>query len=112
MQGIEILNTIYDYKCLLSPIWVLVFGVITVASVIGGSLSKSPEIVFVYAWVFIISCVGLLISCICINIPTDRIIDTKYQVIISDDVSLTEFYEHYKIIKQDGKIFTVKEKVE
>ena len=38
--------------------------------------------------------------------------ETQYQVTISDEVSMTEFYEHYEVIEQDGKIFTVREKVE
>jgi hypothetical protein len=33
-----------------------------------------------------------------------------YEVTISDSVSFNEFNEHYKIIEQDGKIFTVEEK--
>lgn len=30
-----------------------------------------------------------------------------YKVTIDDSVSMTEFYEHYTIIDQEGKIFTV-----
>ena len=37
--------------------------------------------------------------------------ETQYQVTISDEVLMTEFYEHYEVIEQDGKIFTVREKV-
>ena len=35
---------------------------------------------------------------------------TEYKVTISDEVLITEFYEHYEVIDQDGKIFTVREK--
>ena len=35
---------------------------------------------------------------------------TEYKVTISDEVLMTEFYEHYKVIDQDGKILTVREK--
>ena len=35
---------------------------------------------------------------------------TEYKVAISDEVSMNEFYEHYEVIEQDGKIFTVREK--
>lgn len=34
----------------------------------------------------------------------------QYEVIIDDSVSLTEFYEHYNVIEQRGKIFVVEEK--
>mgnify|MGYP003424555677 CR=1 FL=1 len=35
---------------------------------------------------------------------------TQHQVLVSEDVSFTEFYERYDVIKQDGKLFTVREK--
>lgn len=38
--------------------------------------------------------------------------ETQYKIIISEDVSMTEFYERYEMIEQDGKIFTVREKSE
>lgn len=36
--------------------------------------------------------------------------ETYYKVTISEEVSLKDFYEYYKVIGQDGKIFTIKEK--
>ena len=33
-----------------------------------------------------------------------------YKVKITEDVSMTEFYERYEIIDVDGKIYTIKEK--
>ena len=36
---------------------------------------------------------------------------TEYKVIISDEVSMNEFNEKYEIIEQDGKIYTVRERV-
>ena len=35
--------------------------------------------------------------------------EIQYKVIIDDDVSMNEFYEHYEVIDQEGKIFTVRE---
>jgi hypothetical protein len=37
---------------------------------------------------------------------------TEYKVTISDDVSLNEFNEKYEIVGQDGKIYTVRERVD
>ena len=34
----------------------------------------------------------------------------KYNVTISESVSMTEFYEQYEIIDIDGKIYTIREK--
>lgn len=33
-----------------------------------------------------------------------------YKVIISDTVSLNEFYDRYEVLEQDGKIFTIMER--
>lgn len=35
---------------------------------------------------------------------------TKYKVTIDESVSMTDFYEKYEILDQDGLIFTVREK--
>lgn len=37
--------------------------------------------------------------------------EIHYKVLISDEVSMNEFLEEYEIIDQEGKIYTVKEKV-
>lgn len=36
--------------------------------------------------------------------------ETRYKVIADDSVSITEFYEKYEVIEQEGKIFTVRER--
>ena len=36
--------------------------------------------------------------------------ETQYKVTISEEVTMAEFLEHYEVIDQDGKIFTVREK--
>ena len=38
--------------------------------------------------------------------------ETQYKVTISDEVKMSEFYEKYEIIEQDGKIYTVRERNE
>lgn len=35
-----------------------------------------------------------------------------YKVIIDDTVSLNEFYDKYKVLEQDGKIFTIMERID
>lgn len=35
----------------------------------------------------------------------------KYQVTISETVKMTKFNDRYKIISQDGKIFTIRDKI-
>lgn len=36
--------------------------------------------------------------------------ETQYKVTVPDEVSMNEFFEHYEIIDQEGKIYTVREK--
>lgn len=36
--------------------------------------------------------------------------ETQYKVIISDETLMNDFYNKYKVINQEGKIFTVREK--
>ncbi len=38
--------------------------------------------------------------------------ETQYKVTISDSVLMTEFYEYYEVLDQEGKIFTVRERTE
>ena len=35
-----------------------------------------------------------------------------YKVVISDTVSLNEFYDKYEVLEQDGKIFTIMERID
>lgn len=51
---------------------------------------------------------GVLIGYCLLGTPISH--ETQYKVTISEEVSMTEFYEHYEVIEQDGKIFTVREK--
>lgn len=65
-------------------------------------------ILFIVGMVF-----GILFGCMVGNGISKPIeYTTEYKVTISDEVLMTEFYEHYKVISQDGKIFTVREKSE
>lgn len=36
--------------------------------------------------------------------------ETRYKVLISDEVKLNDFYDKYEILEQDGKIFTVRDR--
>jgi hypothetical protein len=111
MQGVEILNTTYKYASLIAPTYILqlmlvciIIGVIGILTI---DYEKIQKIVIVF---FVAGAIGTIVSVIGAFIPTDRIADTRYQVTVSDEVTLNEFYEHYEVIAQDGKIFTVREK--
>ena len=60
--------------------------------------------------VSLIICVVLTIVCGCL-IP-ERKYEIHYQVTVDDSVSMNEFQSKYEIIEVEGKIYTVKERVE
>lgn len=51
--------------------------------------------------------IGLFLGAIA-GEPTEY--ETHYKITISDEVSMNEFLEHYEIIDQEGKIYTVRER--
>ena len=56
---------------------------------------------------------GMIASIVCLLLsdiitePTGRY---EYQVTIGENVSITEFYEKYEVIDQNGKIWTIRDK--
>lgn len=60
--------------------------------------------------VFLAICVVLTIVCGCL-IPEDKY-ETHYQVTVDNSVSINEFQNKYEIIEVEGKIYTVRERVE
>lgn len=58
----------------------------------------------------LVVCVVLFIVCGCL-IPEDKY-ETHYQVTVDDSVSMNEFQSKYEIIEVEGKIYTVRERVE
>lgn len=38
--------------------------------------------------------------------------ETHYEVLLSDEIPLTEFLEEYEIVGQEGKIYTIRERTE
>ena len=59
---------------------------------------------------FLVICVVLTIVCGCL-IPEDKY-ETHYQVTVDNSVSMNEFQNKYKVIGVEGKIYTVRERVE
>ena len=58
----------------------------------------------------LIVCVVLFIVCGCL-VPEDKY-ETHYQVTVDNSVSMNEFQDKYEIIEVEGKIYTVRERVE
>ena len=58
----------------------------------------------------LVVCVVLFIVCGCL-IPEDKY-ETHYQVTVDNSVSMNKFQDKYEIIEVEGKIYTVRERVE
>lgn len=112
MTGVEILATqevVIDYIF----DWQIYFIVLAVSIIFVGILS----IISLYPDVIIgitVGCItgaliGLLVGLIPANMTTPSEYETRYKVIISDEVSMNEFLARYEIIDQEGKIYTVRE---
>ena len=112
MEGITFLNEFATTGEVLAP-W---FGIGTSAFIVGFigllvclTMSKPFSPLFVILTIFfgVSTIFGLSIGTFA---PREQ--KTNYQVLIDDSVNLNEFMENYKIVDQDGLIYTIVERVE
>ena len=111
MDGVIILNS---YESLTN------FGSILLMSILC-AWSLAAAIVALFAllkyrcdswkeFAILIVCLVLFIVCGCL-VPEDKY-ETHYQVTVDNSVSMNEFQDKYEIIEVEGKIYTVRERVE
>lgn len=55
--------------------------------------------------------VCIILAITCVGLVPKKKYETRYQVTADDSVSINEFQNKYEIIKVEGKIYTVKERV-
>lgn len=110
MEGVTILNEFIYEGTVLQP-WL----VIGISCSIGGiiwlpfSLLIDDILGKWYKYVTVIAALIYLFG-ICIGIWAPREQIPRYQVIVSDEVNFNNFNDCYKIIKQEGLIYTVEER--
>ena len=111
MDGVIILNsyeslTNFGSNLVMSALCVFCFSAIVIILLsllkYGCDSWKKPTFLIVF--------VILTIICGCL-IPKKEY-ETRYQVTVSDSVSMNEFQNKYEIIEVEGKIYTVRERVE
>lgn len=108
MSGVTILNTITTGRnwplIILLFIYGLVFTVFTIVILFRMIECREFDVSIILC--IFIAAMGFIFSDHYYNKP-----DTvTYKVTIDDSVSFNEFQERYRIIGQDGKIYTVEEK--
>lgn len=112
MQGVEILEIIYEYGYLLPIWWIAVCAVSAlIICILGMAFAKMCKVQKVLDFLFIIFICGMIV-CAALNcVQTNEIVDTTYKVSISDDISMNDFYKNYDVIEHNGgNVFTVREK--
>lgn len=111
MEGVTILNS-YEYltnpsSIFLYLVWGFVFTtlalILSYLFIVDNYSSTSTAICAIAA--------GALAVIFFCNIPEKKY-ETRYQVTIDDSVAMNEFQSKYEIIEVEGKIYTVRERVE
>ena len=111
MNGVIILNsyeslTNFNSILLISILcaWFFVVAILALFALLkyGCNSWKEPAILVIYVVLFIVCC--------CLT-PKDKY-ETHYQVTVDNSVSMNEFQNKYEIIEVEGKIYTVRERVE
>lgn len=109
MEGVEILaeKAVYFYKL----DWLLSLVVFTVIFTIGliASIHDNEAIFLIFGFIIGVVCGFLTLY---FTATPEEIDYIEYKVTVSESVSLSEFTDKYSIINQEGKIFTIKEKIE
>ena len=116
MQGVEILTSAQvatEFTFNLTAFWiafVVICGIGLMVAVKVSIYEDDWRCMIPFGGMFI--CFGLLMGMI-VGVSSQYPVnyETQYKVTISEEVSMAEFYEHYEVIDQDGKIFTVREKI-
>lgn len=111
MNGVKILNS-YEYLTNVASIIGanILFVVCLIASIF--ILIKLLKYKSIFSWrefaiFFILVLLTITFGCL---IPKEKY-ETNYQVMVDDSVSMNEFQSKYEIIKVEGNIYTVKDRV-
>lgn len=106
MEGVTILNEFIYKGAILQP-----WFAIGISCSIGGILYLLIDDIL-GKWYKYITVIAVLIylfgMCTVVWAPREQI--PRYQVIISDEVNFNDFNDYYKIIEQEGLIYTVEER--
>lgn len=111
MNGVEILSsqTIYDTVL---PAWLGVIGFIMLIVIfvlyVAFEVEFETDGTIIYTILVLASILLMVLSLVSGETDINRI---EYKVTIDDSVSMNEFLDKYEIIDQEGKIYTVKEKI-
>lgn len=100
--------TILQTITLVEPIPLLVLGTL-ICFIVAFGIGVSDTDADVAGWIAIISLlVGLILGVLSFTITKET---TRYQVLLDDTYSVSELYENYEIVEQEGITYWIEEKV-
>lgn len=111
MEGLTILKQTLHEGSIIEPY----FTIGTISLVVGIVLTFCSLIISgkVWKWISVsTTCLAVfgIVLCLIIDVFAPREQITRYKVLIDDNVRLIAFNEQYKIIDQDGLIYTIEER--
>lgn len=118
MTGVEILSTaevVVEYSYSWTTFKIVLIAMCAIGGLIGVLLSFDSyrdwwEGLILGAVIGIL--VGILLGAMMTSLTGEPIAyETQYKVTINESVSMVEFLDKYEILDQEGKIYTVREKI-
>ena len=116
MNGVEVLSatqvvseTVYNYNAA----WIVAGIIISISLVVGIIWAVIEQDAFCCTGALLVGILLATIVSVFVLLGTAKPVayETQYKVTISDSVSLTEFNDKYEILDQEGRIYTVRERV-
>ena len=111
IEVVHIVNDTFNHTAGFIGFWITILICASVGFFIGRIDCEEITGTLVGALVGIVF--GLLATAIvgsAFSYPPETKTTIRYEVIVDNSVSLTEFYEHYNVIEQRGEIFVVEAK--
>ncbi len=112
IEGITILSEEIVYTVtgwnIFGGVVVIVIALFFLSAAIYAAIEKNEKVLSILT-IMLFSMLFGIVGIVTIAEYINRIEYIQYEAIISEEVSLTEFYKRYEIINQKGNIFTIKE---
>lgn len=105
MQGVQILNEFMHEGAVVAP-WCQIGLGCSIIGLVGLMFSPKERL---DNWFFALG-VALFLFGMGVGIFAPKELTSRYQVIVEDDVNFNAFLDKYKIIDQNGLIYTVEER--
>lgn len=116
MTGVEILNEtqiVAEYAFNWTAFWIVTAVCFVICLIVYLCTIWEVEVLpwtvaWIVIWIFASFIFGGLFAAAIAPVPTEYV--TEYKVYLENNVNMEEFIEKYEIIKQEGKLLTIRER--